>query len=160
MLCRSITMKTKFQCKRKGKEDKEGYCTMHYNSVYKIKKEVKKNKKCVEECIVCCDDVFELLDCGHAIHKLCVAKTGLAVCPLCRSDVDLKGYKRQFNTAVKQNKMHQYHIYFYPLVYESCKEIIMSQTSTSTRKKMEKIVERSALKQAGLSENTKIFKTV
>ena len=156
MLCRSITIKTKFQCKRNGREDKEGYCLAHYNSIHNVKKQ----KKCVEECIVCCDNVSKLLDCGHAIHALCVAKTGLAVCPLCRCDVDLKGYKRQFNVAVRQNKMHQFHIYYYPLVYGHCKEIILSETSPVVIKKMELLVRKTALRNAGLPENTKIFKTI
>jgi Ring finger domain len=59
-----------------------------------------------KECVVCLTDVKEFpLECGHSIHRGCIARWGSELCPICRKKTELpETYIWLLNRVKEENK--------------------------------------------------------
>jgi hypothetical protein len=70
--------------------------------------EEKKIEEKVEECIVCCNKVKESrLECGHSVHRRCIAKWAESKCPICRTDVTLPEEYQWLMSQIKAEKRRE-----------------------------------------------------
>jgi len=70
--------------------------------------------KTEKDCIVCCNKVKEeKLECGHSVHRRCIARWGTSICPICRTVIKLpeeyQWLRDQVNSERKRETERQDH---------------------------------------------------
>jgi Ring finger domain len=60
------------------------------------------------ECVICYSNVLEKpLECGHSVHRRCVARWGSTSCPICRAPTVLPEQYKWLLDKIKENRMQE-----------------------------------------------------
>lgn len=98
MKCRGITLKASL-CKRYTTLE-NGFCSSHQHQA--------KIKGSHEMCGICLEKVekYEVLECGHLIHRNCMKKTHKVECPICRTE--LQALPHRIKERIERNAERAY----------------------------------------------------